>query len=235
MTRLWPGSTAALVVQGEAFEGTGGGETGAFMVTGVPDGGPDFGVEVAGATVVLGTSISDGLREGTDDATESKDCRYCSAGAGSLLLFADGELVLSGFGGSLSREAFGADPVFGGILLLAVVGSGSGTFTELTEPEESTCAGGDATGLPPRSFSNSVNCLSVSPGPSPISTLPEKSLTCEFADVHPLPIAKSTATASTVQATAHMAFTIPPSRHLVFSMFRKSNPLFFTPGPARTP
>jgi hypothetical protein len=79
-----------------------------------------------------------------------------------------------------------------------------------------------------------VNCLSVAPGPSPKSTLPEKSLVCEFADVHPVPIAKSPAIASTVQATAHMVFTIAPRQYLVFSIFRKKNPLFSKPGPVRT-
>jgi hypothetical protein len=59
-----------------------------------------------------------------------------------------------------------------------------------------------------------VFCISVSrtivpPGPSPTS-IREKSLTFDPTDPQPLLTAKSPATASTVQATAHMAFTIPP-------------------------
>jgi hypothetical protein len=190
----------------------------------------------SGATVVLGTSFADGLREGADDATEFKDCGCCSADAGSLFLFADGELVLLDFGGSLSREAFGVDSVVGGILLLAVVGSGSGTFAELTGTEEFPCAGWDATGFPPRSFCNSVNSLSVAPGPSPISILPN-SLTCEFADPQPLPTVKSPATASTVQATAHMAFTIPPRQLpvLKYKTHTSKPASSIIPGSDRTP
>jgi hypothetical protein len=151
-----------------------------------------------GKTVVLGISFPVFSPGGTtDEDTESKDDRYRSADAGSLLSFlvekasrdfdwddADGE-----------TEAFGADTV-------AVGATG-----------EACWAGGDTTGWVLVSFSSSVNRLSVGPGPSPTSIL-EKSFICDLVEAHPPPKTKAPATTRTVQATAHMDFTIPPCKRL---------------------
>ena len=151
-----------------------------------------------GKTVVLGISFPVFSPGGTtDEDTESKDDRYRSADAGSLLSFlvekasrdfdwddADGE-----------TEAFGADTV-------AVGARG-----------EACWAGGDTAGWVLVSFSSSVNRLSVGPGPSPTSIL-EKSFICDLVEAHPPPKTKAPATTRTVQATAHMDFTIPPCKRL---------------------
>jgi hypothetical protein len=157
-----------------------------------------------GVTFALGISFPVFSLGGTDEDTESKDDRYRSADAGRFLFFlveeassdfdrndAEGEFALSDFIGFFSREGFGAD---------AVAGGATG---------EACWAGGDTAGWLPVSFCSSVNRLSVDPGPSPTSIL-EKSFLCDLVEAHPPPKTKAPATTRTVQATAHMAFTIPP-------------------------
>lgn len=58
-------------------------------------------------------------------------------------------------------------------------------------------------------FCSSINLVRVEPGPSPTGIEPN-SFICELADAHPLPDAMRPPSATTAQATAHMAFTIPP-------------------------
>jgi len=180
-----------------------------------------------GKTVVLGISFPVFSPGGTtDEDTESKDDRYRSADAGSLLSFlvekasrdfdwddADGE-----------TEAFGADTVAVGATGEACWAGGDTAGWGETEAfcadtvavgatGEACWAGGDTTGWVLVSFSSSVNRLSVGPGPSPTSIL-EKSFICDLVEAHPPPKTKAPATTRTVQATAHMDFTIPPCKRL---------------------
>jgi hypothetical protein len=162
-----------------------------------------------GVTVALGISFAVFSPGGTEEDTESKDDRYRSADAGRFLFFlgeeassdfgrndAEGEFALSDFIGIFSREGFGADTVAGG------------------ETGDAGGAGGGTAGWLPVSFCSSVNRLSVDPGPSPTSIL-EKSFICDLVEAHPPPRTKAPATTRAVQATAHMAFTIPPCTDLI--------------------
>jgi hypothetical protein len=109
---------------------------------------------------------------------------------------AEGELALSDLIGFLSREVFGVDTV--------AAGAARGTCW----------AGGDTAGWLPVSFCSSVNRLSVDPGPSPTSIL-EKSFICDLVEAHPPPKRNAPDTTRTMQATAHMDFTIPPCKRLI--------------------
>jgi hypothetical protein len=92
-------------------------------------------------------------------------------------------------------EGFGVDTVAGGAT------------------GEACWAGGLTAGWRPVSFSSSVNRLSADPGPSPTSIL-EKSPICDLVEAHP-PLKTKAPITRTVQATAHMAFTIPPCKRLI--------------------
>ena len=199
-------------------------------ITSLFEGSGGFAGGTFGETVVWEISFAVFSPGGTEEDTESKDDRYRSADAGRFLFFlgeeassdfgrndAEGELALSDFIGFFSREAFGVVTAAGG------------------ETGEACWAGGDTAGWLPVSFCSSVNRLSVDPGPSPTSIL-EKSFICDLVEAHPPPKTKAPATTRTVQATAHMAFTIPPCKRLILKKeITNLARLSSTPGSVHTP
>lgn len=117
-------------------------------------------------------------------------------------------------------------PVLGGVLVARVFSEDGGfspeTGVPVVERTADRCDGADtlggAGGLTEGAggfsdgdkvvFCNSVSRTNVPPGPSPTSMRPNSLV--DFNEAHPERLAKSPATPSAAQATAHMDFTIPP-------------------------
>jgi hypothetical protein len=180
-------------------------------------------------TVASGAAFSDVARGGEDDALDASDAESFSLFERELAFdefgrdAAEGDFAFCGFVPGSFADVLRAISV-GGFTFLESAVFVSGAFAESeTEgggvslddnvPDGGTagifCSGLATTLWPPRSFCSSVNRLSVGPGPSP-TFIWEKSVICDLVEAHPPPKTGAPATTITVQATAHMAFTIPP-------------------------